>query len=95
MVAINSETLLDESCILASLINYEAMSITKESVLFRPMESGINLNEVIASVVQHYLPRAMDAANGSKIKAAKLLGFTNHQTMANWINRYNVNVSKE
>ena len=47
------------------------MSTTNENILFKPMESGIDLNEVIASVVQHYFPRAMDAANGSKIKAAK------------------------
>lgn len=93
LVAMNNEKLIDEASVLASLINFDTISNTKENILFKPMEDGIDLNEVIASVVQHYLPRAMDAANGSKIKAAKLLGFTNHQTMANWINRYNVNVS--
>lgn len=93
LVAINNETLIDEASVLASLVNFDTISNTKENILFKPMEDGIDLNEVIASVVQHYLPRAMDAANGSKIKAAKLLGFTNHQTMANWINRYNVNLS--
>ena len=51
LVAINTEKLLDESYYLASLINYEAMSTTNENILFKPMESGIDLNEVIASVV--------------------------------------------
>ena len=95
LVAINTEKLLDESCILSSLINYESISTTRETILFKPIENGIDLNEVIKNVVQHYFPRAMDAASGSKIKAAKLLGFTNHQTMANWINRYNVNISND
>ena len=92
LVAINYDIILGEAEILASLINFDSFSHKKETILFKPINDGLDLNEVIASVVQHYLPRAMDAAEGSKIKAAKLLGFTNHQTMTNWVNRYNVNV---
>jgi transcriptional regulator with PAS, ATPase and Fis domain len=42
-------------------------------------------------LAQHYLKRALVEVNGSKTKAAELLGFSNYQTFTNWLKKYRVN----
>lgn len=62
----------------------------KDSVLDRPVDTGLNLEEIMASVAQHYIERALENTRGNKTQAAKLLGFSNYQTFTNWMNRYGI-----
>jgi len=57
-------------------------------ILNKPLESGINLLEMLAIVARHYLSRALDETRGNKVQAAKLLGLPNYQTFTNWHKKY-------
>lgn len=61
-----------------------------ESILNRPVESGVELEALMAQVARHYIERALDHTRNNKTHAAKLLGFGNYQTFTNWMNRYGV-----
>jgi transcriptional regulator with PAS, ATPase and Fis domain len=56
----------------------------------KPIGEGFNLQEIIDLVARTYLVRAMDEAKGKKVKAAELLGFSNYQTLDNWLKKYDV-----
>jgi DNA-binding NtrC family response regulator len=60
----------------------------KDPILERSIDDGMDLQELIGEVVRHYLRAALKQTDGNKSKAARLLGFTNHQTFANWLERY-------
>ncbi|MBW1954057.1 MAG: hypothetical protein JRI66_13435 [Deltaproteobacteria bacterium] len=45
------------------------------------------------SVAQHYLQRALKEAHGSKTQAAQLVGLPSYQTLTNWLNKYDINIS--
>jgi transcriptional regulator with PAS, ATPase and Fis domain len=57
-------------------------------ILNKPLESGINLPEMLAIVARHYLSRALDETRGNKVHAANLLGLPNYQTFTNWHKKY-------
>lgn len=59
-------------------------------VLGRPLGEGLDLPRILATVARHYLGRALDEAQGNKTKAAKLVGLSSYQTLANWMKRYGV-----
>jgi transcriptional regulator with PAS, ATPase and Fis domain len=59
-------------------------------VLGRPLGEGLDLQEIMTSVADHYLRRALDEAHGNKTKAAKLVGLPSYQTLTNWMERYGV-----
>ncbi len=61
-----------------------------ENILNRPVESGIELEALMALVARHYIERTLDHTRNNKTQAAKLLGFGNYQTFTNWMNRYGV-----
>ncbi len=61
-----------------------------DGILNRSMDSGIELQEVMAEVARHYLERALDQTKGKKSQAATLLGFRNYQTLTNWLNKYGI-----
>jgi DNA-binding NtrC family response regulator len=61
-----------------------------ENVLGRPLGDGFKLQDLLAEVARHYLERAMIEAAGKKTKAAGLVGFTNYQTLKNWLEKYGV-----
>ena len=63
---------------------------TDDSVLHQSVDSGIKLEEIMASVARHYMERALEHTRGNKTQAAKLLGFGNYQTFTNWMNRHGV-----
>jgi len=63
--------------------------VVTQGILFRPLDDGIDLTEIMKEVGSHYLERAMTAANGNKTKAAKLLGLPSYQTLTNWLKKYN------
>jgi DNA-binding NtrC family response regulator len=61
-----------------------------DNILSRPVESGIELELLMAQVARHYIERTLDHTHNNKTQAAKLLGFGNYQTFTNWMNRYGV-----
>lgn len=65
-----------------------APSNGSDLILDRPIEQGIDLDEIIGEVSLHYLERAMNSSGGNKSKAAKLLGFKNYQTLTNKLKKY-------
>ena len=62
----------------------------RDGVLDRPIEEGVDLKGIIATVARHYLTRAMEVSHGNKSKAAELVGLPNYQTLTNWISKYGV-----
>jgi transcriptional regulator with PAS, ATPase and Fis domain len=62
-----------------------------DGLLGKPLDDGINLLDLMEKLAQHYLKRALAEVNGSKTKAAELLGFSNYQTFTNWLKKYRVN----
>ncbi len=42
-----------------------------------------------------YLSRALEASNGNKVEAAKLVGLPSYQTFTNWLARYGIKNRKE
>lgn len=61
-----------------------------ETVLGRPLESGVSLPDLMAEVARHYLERAMAQAYGNKSEASRLLGLGSYQTLSNWLQKYGV-----
>jgi len=62
-----------------------------DGLLGKPLCDGVNLLNLMEKLAQHYLKRALAEVNGSKTKAAELLGFSNYQTFTNWLKKYRVN----
>lgn len=60
------------------------------SLLDRDISQGIDIQDVISDLVRHYIPKALTHSNGSKSKAAELLGLKNYQTLTNWMEKYDV-----
>jgi DNA-binding NtrC family response regulator len=67
-----------------------ATSSRHEAVLNRPLDQGVDLQQLIRTVAQHYLRRAMEAAHGNKSRAAEMLGLPSYQTLTNWMQRHGV-----
>ncbi|WP_227803898.1 sigma-54 interaction domain-containing protein [Marinomonas profundi] len=59
-------------------------------LLDRDISQGIDIQDIISEIVKHYIPKALAHSNGSKSKAAELLGLKNYQTLTNWMDKYNV-----
>ena len=63
-----------------------------DNILNRQVESGVELESLMAQVARHYIERALEHTGNNKTQAAKLLGFGNYQTFTNWMNRYGAEV---
>ncbi len=59
-----------------------------ETVLGRPLEQGLPLQDLLTEVARHYLERAMVHTHGNKSEAARLLGLGSYQTLTNWLQKY-------
>lgn len=62
----------------------------KPGLLDLDVSQGIDINEIISDLCTHYIKRALEVSNGSKSKAAELLGLKNYQTLGNWMEKYGV-----
>jgi DNA-binding NtrC family response regulator len=51
---------------------------------------GFDLQTLLDEVARHYLQRAMAQTGGRKKQAAELLGFSNYQTLGNWMTKLDV-----
>lgn len=60
------------------------------SLLDKDISQGIDIQNIISDLVRHYIPKALAHSNGSKSKAAELLGLKNYQTLTNWMDKYDV-----
>ena len=63
---------------------------SKDSLLGRSIEDGVNLPELMDRLAQHYLKKAVDESNGNKTKAALLVGLPSYQTFTNWMKKHKV-----
>ncbi len=61
-------------------------------VLNRPIDNGVPLEELMGTVVSHYIKRALEHTNNNKTRAAELLGMGSYQTLTNWIERYGIKI---
>ena len=59
-----------------------------ETILGRPLEQGLSLQDLLTEVARHYLERAMAQTHDNKTEAARLLGLASHQTLTNWLQKY-------
>lgn len=60
----------------------------EHDILNRSLDSGVELEALMAQVARHYIERALTHTRNNKTRAARLLGFGNYQTFTNWMNRY-------
>lgn len=63
---------------------------TQNGILDQPIDEGVDLQEILASVARHYIARAIEQAEGNKTTAAKLVGLPSYQTLTNWMKKYDV-----
>lgn len=54
------------------------------------VSQGIDLQEVISSVADHYLRQALKITGNNKTRAADLLGLKSQQTLSNWMSKYGI-----
>jgi DNA-binding NtrC family response regulator len=60
----------------------------RAGILDKPLGDKLDLPNLLETVAQHYLGRAMEEAAGNKTVAAKLVGLPSYQTLSNWLVRY-------
>lgn len=63
----------------------------QSGLLDKDVSQGIDIVELYDDLLRHYIPLALDAAQGKKSKAAELLGFNNYQTLENKMKKLNIN----
>jgi transcriptional regulator with PAS, ATPase and Fis domain len=56
-------------------------------ILSRPLGADFDLDALLREVEEHYLRRALAAADGSKSQASRLLGLGSHQVLGNRLRR--------
>lgn len=71
---------IDVSDIEGALLVRQAV---QADVFTRPLGNGFDLDALLAEVERHYLERALEASEGSKAKAIRLLGLRSHQVLSN------------
>ena len=57
----------------------------REQVLGHVLGNGFDLQALLDEVARHYMQRALVQASHKKKHAAELLGFSNYQTLGNWM----------
>ena len=73
-----------------AVVSMPSDALSETSIIGRPIEGGIDLQEIIGEVARHYIKRAIEQSEGNKTLAAKLVGLPSHQTLSNWMTRYGV-----
>jgi len=62
----------------------------EDPVMGRVLGGEFDLRDVLGEVARHYLARSMTQSGGRKKHAAELLGFSNYQTLDNWMRKYGI-----
>jgi transcriptional regulator with PAS, ATPase and Fis domain len=85
----HSSEVIDGPAVTESIIDTgSGISGGCKEILDRPIGGGFCLEDIIGEVARHYLQRGLHEAQGKKKAAAELLGFSNYQTLDNWLKRY-------
>jgi transcriptional regulator with PAS, ATPase and Fis domain len=58
-----------------------------DRILGRTIAQGLDLQGILDEVSRHYIAQALKQTGDRKSAAAQLLGFSNHQTLGNWMKR--------
>lgn len=61
-----------------------------DAVLGRPFTQGFDLERLLNEVSRDYVTRALKQTGNRKTAAATMLGFSNHQTLGNWIKKLGI-----
>ena len=61
-----------------------------QNLLDLPFTQDFDLQQLLDNVSRAYVHRAMKQSGDRKTAAAKLLGFSNYQTLGNWMRRLGV-----
>jgi transcriptional regulator with GAF, ATPase, and Fis domain len=61
-----------------------------ENVMGRSLNHDFDLQALLDEISSSYILRALKQSGDRKISAAQLLGFTNHQTLSNWMKRLSI-----
>lgn len=77
-------TVIEAADVRAALLPVPAAS---RSLLERPLAQGFDLEGFLDEIKKHYIGMALQRCGGKKTAAARLLGFSNHQTLGNWMRR--------
>ena len=81
---------IDANAMKDAILNIPNRGVGDDSIMDRPIEGGIELKGLMAEVARHYIKRAMQFTQNNKTQTANLLGFSNYQTLSNWIKRYGI-----
>lgn len=81
---------IEADTISRSLLSLATPQARTDPIMNHPIETGVQLESIMADVARHYLRSALEHANGNKTAAARLLGLNSHQTLSNWLRRYQV-----
>lgn len=73
-----------------ALLSFPDRARAGNGILGKPIEEGVDLPEIIGEVARHYIKRAIEQSEGNKTIAAKLVGLPSHQTLSNWMTKYEV-----
>ncbi|MBE9396803.1 sigma 54-interacting transcriptional regulator [Pontibacterium sp. N1Y112] len=63
----------------------------ESDLLGQDVSQGIDVQALCDDVMRHYIPLALEVAQGKKKKAAELLGLNNYQTLSNYIEKLDIN----
>ncbi|MEM5434711.1 sigma-54 dependent transcriptional regulator [Paraburkholderia diazotrophica] len=66
-----------------------------DPVMGRVLGGSFDLRDLLGDVARHYLARSMTQSGGRKKHAAELLGFSNYQTLDNWMRKYGIHPSSD
>jgi transcriptional regulator with GAF, ATPase, and Fis domain len=64
------------------------------NVMTRPLTQGFDLQALLDEISSDYILRALKQTGDRKTTAAQLLGFTNHQTLSNWMKRLDLDLEE-
>lgn len=69
---------------------FASVSRQSDGILGRPLGNGFSLKDVLADVSRDYVQRALAETRGNKTQAAKLVGFSSHQVLSNWMEKFGI-----
>jgi transcriptional regulator with GAF, ATPase, and Fis domain len=84
------KNVLERGDVVAALGEMPADDIHADAILDRPIGDEFDLEEYLNDIHRSYLRRAMEEAKGVKVRAARLLGMKNYQTLDAQLKRLRV-----
>jgi DNA-binding NtrC family response regulator len=81
-------SVITEEDIQEALLPAVKKTIGSDGVLYRSLDDGVDLPEIMSTVACHYLERALKRTNNNKTQTSKILGLSSYQTLTNWLKKY-------